>query len=102
VKFLIFIFSVYILFVSTISCCAADNCNDDAQQTETAGKQEHEDGAKNCSPFNLCGSCVGFIVAANSFTINTPQKLLHTVFAGFIQSYHSQYISSYWQPPRLG
>ena len=102
VKLFTFIFSFYILFLSTVPCCAVDNCNDETQQSQTADKHEHNDGCKNCSPFTLCGNCVGFTFIATSFQVDTPQQLTQQTFSGYIQSYLPQYISSFWQPPRLG
>jgi len=102
VKIFTFIFSCYILLLSTVPCCTVDNCNDETLQSQTAGKHDHNDGCKNCSPFTLCGNCVGFTITANSFQVDTPLQLIQQTFSGYIQSYLPQYISSFWQPPRLG
>jgi hypothetical protein len=102
VKNFTFIFSFYILFLSTVPCCAVYNCNDEAQETKAAGKHEHNDSCKNCSPFALCGNCVGFTLIANNFQVGTPQQLTQQTFPGCTQSYLTLYISSVWQPPRLG
>ncbi|MBN8701273.1 MAG: hypothetical protein J0L54_16820 [Chitinophagales bacterium] len=102
VKLFTFIFSFYILFLSTVPCCAVDNCNDDVQQSQTSDRHEHNDGCKNCSPFTLCGNCAGFTFIANSLQVDTPQQFTQQTFSGYIQSYLPQYVSSFWQPPRLG
>lgn len=102
VKLFTFIFAFYILLLSTLPCCAVDNCNDETQQTQTADKHEHNDSCQNCSPFTLCGNCVGFTFIANSLQVDLAQQFTEQTFSGYIQSYLPQYISSFWQPPRLG
>jgi len=100
-KILAFIFSFYILFLSTVPCCAFDNCKDEAQQTQTADGHKHHDGCKNCSPFNQCGNCVGFTFSPNAFQVDKPQQLNQQKSSVKTQSILSKYFSSFWQPPRL-
>ena len=66
-----------------------------------ANKHKHNDGCNNCSPLTLCSNCVGFTLIANSIQVDTPQPLTQQTCSSYIQSYLPQYISSFWQPPRL-
>jgi hypothetical protein len=100
VKIFAFIFSFYILFLSTVPCCALDNCKDETQQA--SNKHEHSEGCKNCSPFNQCGNCAGFVFSLNTFQINKPKQLIRQTFSNSIQSSLPLFSSSFWQPPRLG
>jgi hypothetical protein len=102
VKAFTILFAFYILFLAAVPCCALDNCRDEAQQTQTIPNHEHNDGCKNCSPFNLCGNCAGFTFSVNLLQIDKPQQLIQQTFRGDIQSYFPKYISSFWQPPKLG
>jgi hypothetical protein len=102
VKIFTFIFAFYLLFLSAIPCCALDNCRDEAQLTQMPQKHEHHDGCKNCSPFNQCGNCTGFTFSVNVLQIDTPQQIIKPILPVYIQSYVPTYISSFWQPPKLG
>ncbi|WP_447643096.1 MULTISPECIES: DUF6660 family protein [Chitinophagaceae] len=96
-----FIFSFYILFLSAVPCCAIDSCRNEMQQTQKHHKHEHDDSCKNCSPFNQCGNCPGFTFTATFFRIGTLQLFTLQYFSGYNQSYHSYYISFFWQPPKI-
>jgi hypothetical protein len=100
-KIFTFILSFYILFLSAVPCCAFDNCKDEAQRTQKANQHEHNDGCKNCSPFNQCGNCVGFTFSSNAFQVHKPQQLTQQKSSVITQSITSKYFSSFWQPPRL-
>jgi hypothetical protein len=102
VKIFAFIFAFYILFLSAVPCCAMDCCKDEAQQTQATHQHKQNDGCNHCSPFNQCGNCVGFAFSIKTFQIDTPPQQAQQIFSGFIQTYCNQYISSFWQPPRLG
>jgi len=100
VKIFAFIFSFYILFLSTVPCCAPDNCKDETHQINN--KHNHNDDCKNCSPFNQCGNCVGFAFSLNAFQINKPSQLIQQTFSNVVQYNLPQFSSLFWQPPRLG
>jgi len=102
VKIFTFIFCLYILLLSTVPCCAIDNCKDKTPQTQKAGTDKHNDDCKNCSPFNQCGNCTGFSFSLNIVQLQINQQLTQQAFPVYTQSYFNHYISSFWQPPRLG
>jgi len=99
VKIFAFIFSFYILLLSTVPCCALDNCMDQTHQTNHS--HEHNSGCENCSPFNQCGNCVGFAFSPDVFQMQKPQQFMQQPFSASIQSVLPQFFSSFWQPPRL-
>jgi hypothetical protein len=100
VKIFAFIFSFYILFLSTVPCCALDNCKNETHQINN--KHNNNDGCKNCSPFNQCGNCAGFAFSLDVFRIDKPSQLIQQTFSNTIQHNLPQFFSSFWQPPRLG
>jgi hypothetical protein len=101
VKIFISIFALYILFLSTIPCCALDNCQDETSITQKSNQHEHSDGCKNCSPFNQCDNCIGFAFSSKIIQIDTPQQFSQQIFSGCTQFYLPEYVSSFWQPPKL-
>jgi hypothetical protein len=106
VKFIAIIFSVIVLALTIVPCCAVgENVSHipPSLQYEQHQEAEHQgdDQCKGCSPFYVCGSCAGFTVT-NLFALQfTP----HT---GYIR-HESLYLSadpgenfaSIWQPPKL-
>ncbi len=101
VKIFTFIFTFYILLLSTVPCCAVDNCNDQTEQSKSNDTHKHNDDCKNCSPFALCGNCADFTITTNSIQLGTPQQLSDPAFPYYKQIYFPRYISSFWQPPKI-
>lgn len=105
-RFFALIFSLYILALSAVPCCVFCGQDDDAAIAAPAKANKDpkgdEDGCKNCSPFTLCGHCVGFTVTARF------AKLEHLVSSRRIECgettpcYFFSYSASCWQPPRVG
>jgi hypothetical protein len=102
VKLFTFIFSFYILYLSTVPCCTNDTCNDNDRQTQsTDTPTRHDDNCNNCSPFAICGNCSGFTFTNKLFQVETPEQLTHQTFTDYMQLNFPQYISSFWQPPKI-
>jgi len=101
VKIFTFIFAFYILLLSTVPCCAVDNCNEPTEQSNSNNTHKHDDDCKNCSPFALCGNCVGFTITTKYNQLDTPKLLTDTDFPQYTQLYFPQYISSFWKPPKI-
>ncbi|MBS1936129.1 MAG: hypothetical protein JST96_19170 [Bacteroidetes bacterium] len=102
-KIFLYIFSLYILLLSAIPCCAIGNCNDSklnkSEQQKDAGKN---DACGNCSPFATCGNCTGFTAKVSIIIMNKPQQVTRGVFVHCPDDPLEMYIPSFWQPPRLG
>jgi hypothetical protein len=100
------IFSFYILALSVVPCCAFCGGKEDAAQTVAAKGNKNssgdEDGCKNCSPFTLCGHCVGFTVTARIAKVERVELSRRLDRREATQSYFFSYSASCWQPPRIG
>ncbi|HEX4852457.1 MAG TPA: hypothetical protein VFV08_16685, partial [Puia sp.] len=98
-KFIGFILAIYVLVLSATPCCDKDCCTQD--KTEQ-GTNHHDNNCKgDCSPFFACGSCAGFTVTPNNFSIVQIKLFAQTEFSDFYLISSSAYFSSFWQPPRL-
>lgn len=101
-KVALFIFSLYLLFLTAIPCCSFDNCPEDKIKTEqTADHKTGDDDCGNCSPFFSCNACTG-----NTFTatfLNFQFIFLSTdrAYAGYIASAIPVINYDFWQPPKL-
>ncbi len=100
-KILTLLFSFYILLLSWIPCCAIDNCKDKIAQSHSNNKQGNNDDCKNCSPFSVCGNCVGFTNTSKVLRVEQKKQLSKEIYFDYIQFNFPKYISSFWQPPRL-
>ena len=69
-KTLCLILSLYVFYLSTVTCCSDDNCNDEIQTEQTDNHSENDHGDRDCSicsPFLTCGMCSGFIFSKMEF-----------------------------------
>ena len=101
------LFLAVVVFMLTITpCCALEGS--EANVHEITQKEKHEcneksdDCCKDCSPFSVCGTCVGF-------TSISPQTMVAFVIAVKPISHNTVYISvalpvipvAIWQPPKI-
>ena len=104
-KFLGFIFAVYLLTLSCLPCGDMNECNDKAAQTisATTDHQQHKHSKEACTPFCSCSCCAasGFYV---SFSKTQSPKLFQQSekYPSHNISFLSQEFSSIWQPPKIG
>ena len=100
------IFSFYILVLSVVPCCAFCGGDDGAGSAVTAkesqDRQGDEDGCKNCSPFTLCGHCVGFTATARFAKVELVVLRRRVAWREMKSMYCFSYSASSWQPPRVG
>ena len=100
------IFSFYILALSVVPCCAFCGGDDGVGSAFIAkggqNRQGDEDGCKNCSPFTLCGHCVGFTVTARFAKVERVVFERRVDWREMTPSYFFSYSASCWQPPRVG
>ena len=100
------IFSFYILVLSVVPCCAFCGGDDVALAAvapkDRQDRQGDEDGCKNCSPFTLCGHCVGFVVTARFAKVERVALGRRVSWREMGPSYFFSYSASCWQPPRMG
>ncbi len=94
-KFLAIIFSVLVLVLTVVPCCAYDNCEKEIAHNDSGTKSEIP-----CSPFVHC-SCSSGINISPSFEIAFVQQIqLVKKETQYIQIFTSGYFSSIWQPPK--
>ena len=101
-KIFAFLFSLYIFALASVPCCAIAQCQDDATSSQKASNSRQHDGCQNCSPFNQCGNCVGFTLTGASTPVGRLPHAVEVIFSNSGQYLLTQYVSSFWQPPKLG
>lgn len=106
VKFLTLLLSIIVLTLTTVPCCALEQRDSHAHQKV----QEKEHGqcpeqenecCKDCSPFYVCGTCIGFTATTQTlivFTISIKPVQHNTFYLPIALSPISTLI---WQPPKL-
>jgi hypothetical protein len=98
--------SLIVLTLTTVPCCAVED--NEAQVHKSSQKEKHDkcsedqdDCCKNCSPFYVCGTCIGFTL--NSQTVFTfiihLKPIQHNSI--FIPVELAPLSFSIWQPPKL-
>lgn len=97
--------SIIVLTLTITPCCSMGGT--ESYEHETVHKDKHECGeqdddcCKDCSPFYVCGTCIGF-------TFNTQRPINFTVVVRPVK-HDTAYILtelplnplSIWQPPKL-
>ena len=101
-KVLCFILSLYAILLSTVPCCADDNCNDEIKTEQSDNhSQDDNDCQENCSPFLTCGTCTGFSFPTLAFSLTPTAVALTTQLSIYNSSFSSEYLCSIWQPPKV-
>ncbi|MEO6870055.1 MAG: DUF6660 family protein [Ginsengibacter sp.] len=101
-KIFALLFSLYIFALALVPCCAMAQCRDDATFSQKSNNSQQHDGCQNCSPFNQCGNCVGFTITGASIRVDRLPHAEEVAFSNSGQYLLTQYVSSFWQPPKLG
>lgn len=104
-KILCFILSLYVFFLSTVSCCLDDNCNDEIE-TEYANnvQQDHdheEENCNSCSPFLTCGTCSGFFTTSLKIVLDEIIFIEGKVEVDYIPKFSEDFNGKIWQPPKI-
>ena len=106
-KYLSFIFSVYVLLLSVIPGCLEDKCLFSNIETVEVGDDipnSCDDCSDNncCSPFLHCNTCAGFPEARVVNLIRVSIDLIYECKSEYNCSGNiPDFISSIWQPPRV-
>ncbi|MDX3917439.1 MULTISPECIES: DUF6660 family protein [Olivibacter] len=104
-KFVSLFLAIIVVVLSVAPCCALEGADSCAH--ETTQKEKHvcdgqsDDSCKDCSPFYLCGTCIGF-------TFTTQQAVTFAIPIKPVK-HNTAYITaglplialSIWQPPKL-
>jgi len=105
-KWLLVIWSVYLLGLSLFPCSDRTNgCEDDIAITLPAENHNHsEDTDDGCSPFCHCSCCSISLTVYNfgAFTLTSPlaefkEEGVYRPYSNFYSSYQG----TIWQPPKI-
>ena len=106
VKFLALLLSVIVLTLTTVPCCALE---DNEAHSHQFSEEKHDkcpekddDCCKDCSPFYVCGTCVGFTISnlpVLTFVIHLKPLQHNNIY---IPVELPQMSYAIWQPPKLG
>ncbi|MEZ5055222.1 MAG: DUF6660 family protein [Chitinophagales bacterium] len=102
-KYLVFIFSIYVLALSVVPC--SDIKNECFNQKATEKQHHHnQDADDNCTPFCTCTCCINGVTIANPQHLVTDNFYTSTTIEK-IPTFNTQFISSFegniWQPPKI-
>jgi len=103
VKIIYFLLSLYIAVLSTVSCCADNNCNDEIKTEQSAGHSQNNDDndCNSCSPFVSCCSCSGFVFSDEGFRFIEMSSIKDKFVADYRSQFSSGFIATIWQPPKI-
>ena len=112
-KFLAFIFSFYLLFLSIepgvkalygmegqpIACCTDISCeplNDNA----TANHSDTDENAEGCNPFQFC-KCCSFVNRDGNEVAQLPLILFSSNHVAYKENVPPHSSLEFWQPPKI-
>jgi len=103
-RILAFLLSFYILGLVSIPCADKDLNLMDHRQThithEDSGEHaEHHDG---CSPFCTCSCCNISMEPVMALLLPSEVTVIRELEFFFLPDFHSDYVLSFWEPPKIG
>ncbi len=103
-KWLMILFSLYVLTLSAVPCCGDDFCCEDeiTLQYGNTGDEDHDHSRPEppCSPFFSCGTCHGAIVPQFALAL-TPQPVISRERSfRYIEYSPTGFAAAIWQPPQ--
>jgi hypothetical protein len=103
-RWFVYIFSLYLLILSGLTCNAAGDCCKDEIPAETsAGHQDDDDHrpVSLCSPFFACGTCHSVLTPELSFDFPQPFTLTRKLHFFYGEISFTDLTLSFWQPPQI-
>lgn len=105
VKYLVFLFSFYILVLAVMPCGDKDDCqHQDTEQSALSDNDQtdHEGDTENCSPFCIC-ACCGHSITAPDYFIPLPFLNQHPAknSSSYAEAFVSGALVQIWQPPKI-
>jgi hypothetical protein len=81
-----------------------DNCKEysNKEQTSNHSKNTEDKNCNACSPFSICGTCVGFTLIKNDYQFIDILFNVEKSFSEYKSAYFDEFVSKIWQPPKLG
>jgi hypothetical protein len=96
-KFLAILFSIIVMTLTIVPCCAYDHCDDEQTQEAKSGKQEIP-----CSPFVSCPCSPSAVCMPPSLVFDCfPLTLIEKNETRIHPSFISIYCANIWQPPKI-
>lgn len=104
-KWLMILFSLYVLALSAVPCCGDDLCCEDEimLQQGNEGDKDHDHNRPEppCSPFFSCSTCHGAVISQVTPAI-TPQFVISKKLRfQYTEHFLSEYATAIWQPPQV-
>uniref|UniRef100_UPI0037434D6B DUF6660 family protein n=1 Tax=Pedobacter schmidteae TaxID=2201271 RepID=UPI0037434D6B len=94
--------SIFVFVLTTVPCCALESneAHHQEQKPDTCS-EDGNDCCKCCSPFYVCGTCVGFTI--NSYSILSFAVIIKPVQHNsiYLTVEPNQIPTIIWQPPKL-
>lgn len=100
-KFFCYLLIVVTLSLSVIPCCTVDECCDARHTTCAANDHHSEEAPATCSPFMVCGSCIGLLALPAFTELNPEQVVSENNRIPYIQAYPEKHNMKFWQPPKV-
>src|SRR5438105_3808871 len=97
-KWLVYLFSLYVLLLSGVPCNADDDCC--AGEINTTGHAKPKPAAP-CSPFFACCSCHSIVVPDTHIGLPADAPVLSPLCSFYTEPSLPDFPSSVWQPPKL-
>ncbi|TWI84427.1 DUF6660 family protein [Chitinophaga japonensis] len=103
-KWLLYLFSFYVLLLSGIPCDADEHCcADEITCTTEPAKPAHDPDHKPacpCSPFFACGACHAIVVPDHTIEFLKPLRPVAAPQSDYKVHPPADFSPSIWQPPR--
>jgi hypothetical protein len=107
VKSIALFLSIIVLALTTVPCCALEERDAHAHQKELkkdqhqCAEQTDDECCKDCSPFYVCGTCIGFTATTQPLFVFTivVKPIQHNTF--YLPIELSPIYTLIWQPPKL-
>ncbi|RXK80436.1 DUF6660 family protein [Filimonas effusa] len=105
-KWLVFLFSLYVLVLSGIPCSADDDCCIEESRSLTSSQHEKSSDSDHkpmspCSPFFACGACHGITLPVLTVICAPEYVPVLVEKTSFYQEYIKfDFHSNIWQPPK--
>ena len=114
VRVLVFIWSIWVIYLSLVPCCEENEvcsgeagtkmAHSEASDPATPIQADHPADAQDrtCSPFMFCGNCSGFTVSLSTHLIEVVLLSMHhsSDFFYSIPFWNSAWLSLIWEPPQ--
>ena len=104
-KWLLCLFSLYILVLSSIPCRADDECCMEetvanATHPQPGQQSQHPSYPRPCSPFFACGANHGFVIPGFALDLPKPVSAQPTQQTLYRAAALSNFTAAIWQPPK--